>query len=201
MGNDGVAPLTRWKTSRDCISYLSELCDNIKQSPGRLIDLLIQLLKAHNLHGLSDANLALGLHHLMAIVNERCIGDSAKSHIASSHELARSLTRSRDMVLREWEYLSGNESDIMARLGRKDEFSARCTKAIHGLLTPTLITFGAHSGRSIACARPLLVSDAARGWSGMYDGERTKLPVSILTDRGSRKKHVRFLDVLVTEEI
>ncbi|CAG8725294.1 15247_t:CDS:1, partial [Acaulospora colombiana] len=54
----------------------------------------------------------------------------------------------------------------------KEDFSIRCTEVIQSLTNQKPVAFGSQTRRTLACARPLIVQDAATDWLGMHDGER-----------------------------
>lgn len=158
----------------ECIAYLLELCANVKRSPERITHLLIQLTKVY-LEAMSEwsewpePRLALEIQDLMDVASKYCIQGDTRPSIAKSHELAQLLTNSRDAVAPMWERLLAHpDGKLMERLGSKDNFSARCTRAIRDLTTPKLTTFGIRANYSIACAQPVLASDVGVGWLGMH---------------------------------
>jgi hypothetical protein len=160
----------------DCIVYLKELSDEIKRNPGRLIRLLICIVAADldYLRGWEpNVQGALDIYQVLGLAEVHCLNVDMRSYISYVHNLAWLFAQSRDVVLDEWEsLLVKDEESKMEQLGGKEGFSVTCTQVIHGLLKPRLSTFGICASRSLCCARPIIEDDAARGWLGMYEGER-----------------------------
>jgi hypothetical protein len=159
---------------QECISYLLELCANVKASPGRLTRLLVQLTKA-NLEAIlewPEPRLVLEIRYISEVAGKYCVGRSSQSYITHSRELAELLTLSRDVVGFMWDTLLLDPTDrLMEALGDKEEFKRQCTRVIQDIVAPTRTTFGLRASRSLACTRATPTSDAATGWLGMHDGE------------------------------
>jgi hypothetical protein len=159
----------------DSALHLKELSDEVKRSPGRLARLLIHIVAA-DFKYFRERNVtfqcALDIYQVIGIVKEYCLDVDMRSYISYVHNLARLLAQSRDLVLEGWEVLLLRDENTIEQLGDKGDFSVTCTQVIHSLLTPRLSTFGIHASRSLCCARPIIEDDAARGWLGMYEGER-----------------------------
>ncbi|PVF90845.1 hypothetical protein CPB86DRAFT_803262, partial [Serendipita vermifera] len=156
----------------ECTEYLLELVDSVKRSPSRLIRLLIQLAKPSNLFLFRNwVPLAVDLYHILNIIKIHCFNNDTSLHIVDVHELADLLTRKRDAAIEQWNLGTQIWRKSVAPWESKSDFSAECTEVIHRLVSPKLTTFGLGASRSIACARPLMVPDAAVGWLGVYDGE------------------------------
>jgi hypothetical protein len=156
----------------ECISYLLDLCNDVKQSSMRLIRLLAHLTSANveTMRSWANPHLALDVHHILVVTRRYCLGNSAALHIVDRYELARLLTHSRDLVMQKWDvFLSYDSQGLMSAVEGKEEFCRRCTEVIHDLMVPQLTTFGVGASRSIVCARPLCGSDAASNYLGMYD--------------------------------
>ncbi|CAG8618797.1 11898_t:CDS:2 [Acaulospora colombiana] len=155
----------------ECISRLLEFADDVKRHPSRLICLLIKIIWPKNTYDERHFGTqhAMNLYYMVILVEDHCTGDEIRSHIASSHQLASALERERDAVAKWTQSVDLDFLGDISLLGDKDTFIARCTRVIHGLLTPSLKTFGIQASRTLACARPLLVPDAATNWLGMYD--------------------------------
>jgi hypothetical protein len=163
------------KFQPDSILYLKEFSEEVKANPRRLIRLLISIVAAdleHLRYDRRKSQCALDIYQVLGIAKEYCLGVDMGSYISYVHNLAWLFTQSRDLVLEEWELLFPRDENTMGQLGDKEDFSAACTQVIHSLLTPRLFAFGIHASRSLCCARPIIEKDAARGWLGMYEGER-----------------------------
>jgi hypothetical protein len=158
---------------KECIAYLLELCNDIKKSPRRLARLLVQIAKFEFKISFQDyaTDCVVTCHDIMTIVREHYLGDR-RQFISHLYELAEVLIRHRDMLVSDWDHLCTNYPSRMAQFGSKEDFSKKCTQVINGLTEHHLISFGVHVRRSLVCARPVIVQDAAIGWLGIYDGER-----------------------------
>jgi hypothetical protein len=156
----------------ECISYLLELCNNVKQSAMRLILLLIYLTSAdlEAMRTWPNLQLVLDIHHILVVTRSYCLGSRGASTIVYRYELARLLTHSRNLVMRQWDKLLIKDNQgLMSALEAKDEFGRRCTEVIRDLMAPKLTSFGVQTSRLITCARPLCGLDAAIGYLGMHD--------------------------------
>ncbi|PVF91467.1 hypothetical protein CPB86DRAFT_830575 [Serendipita vermifera] len=143
--------LAPWKRdfhpNKDCIIHIFELCNNIKKSPRRLARLLARI-----------ATFELREHYL---------GANIKPFDPQLYELAGILRRHRDALLWDWDMLLRKNQIRMGQLGSKEEFGMKCTQVIYGITGPKLVTFGLRTSRTIACARPYMMHDAAPGWLGI----------------------------------
>jgi hypothetical protein len=155
----------------ECISYLLDLCNDVKQSPMRLIRLLVHLtsLDFQMMRSWTHPGFIMDIHHILVVTRRYCLGNSVALYIVDRYELARLLTHSRDLVMQQWnEFLPYDNQGLMDTL-EAEQFCRRCTEVVHDLMVPQLTTFGVGSSRSIICARPLCGSDAASNHLGMYD--------------------------------
>ncbi|PVG01063.1 hypothetical protein CPB86DRAFT_137795 [Serendipita vermifera] len=169
----------------ECVSRLLEFAEDVKRHPRRLISLLIKLARASYQPNFPGPYTALNLYYMVTVIEGYCTSENTRPHITGSHELAHALIELRDAVVAQWSrVLDENETcpGDRTRLGDKDAFSARCTRAIHGLLTPSPTAFGIQASRSLSCARPLIVANAAIGWLGIHDGERPRPHVPMVPD-------------------
>jgi hypothetical protein len=160
------------RSKPECISYLLDLCNDVKQSSMRLIRLLVHLTSVsfQTMHNWANPGLILDIHHILVVTRRYCLGNSVALYIVDRYELARLLTRSRDLVMRQWKgFLSYDDQSLMDTL-EAEEFCRRCTEVVHDLMVPQLTTFGVRTSQSVFCARPLCGSDAATNYLGMYDG-------------------------------
>jgi hypothetical protein len=158
-----------------CIVYLKELSEAIKHSPERLIRLLIYILAADFKYlqcPIPSFQCALNIYQAVYIAKDYFLDIDMGSYIAYVHNLAWLFAQSRDLALEHWKLLLDRNENAMEQLGDKEDFSVTCTQVIHDLLMPHISTFGIHASRSLCCARPIIEDDAARGWLGMYEGER-----------------------------
>jgi hypothetical protein len=158
---------------KESITYLLELCKDIKKSPRRLARLLVHIarfeVRLSSMYYAADC--VVTCHDIMTIVQEHYLGDR-RQFISQLYELAGVLRRHRDILISDWDELGRKFSSRMAQFGSKEDFGMKCTQVINGLTEHHPTSFGVHSRRSLACARPVIVTDAAIGWLGMYDGER-----------------------------
>jgi hypothetical protein len=177
--NDQISPdLETYKgkiaPDKECITYLLELCNDIKKSPRRLARLLVQTAKFE--FKISSkwyaADCVVVYYDIMTIVREHYLGEDRRQFIRESYELAEVLRRHRDILVSDWDVLYSRNSSKMDQLNSKEDFSMKCTQVINGLTEHHPISFGVHARQSLVCARPVIVQDAAIGWLGMYDGER-----------------------------
>jgi hypothetical protein len=172
MGGEG-APKPK------CMSYLLEICENIKKNPTRLIRLLIRLVKA-NLDFLDrrecDSELVMDLRDIANLTKRHCLGDIGSPPIIYMHELANLLIGYRDEAMRQWKYMEGDKKNSMSQLGDKEVLKAECNEVICLLRAPRRTTFGSRASQSLSCTVPLVQADIRTGWIGMgvYDGERPK---------------------------
>jgi hypothetical protein len=157
----------------ECISYLLELCNDVKQSPMRLIRLLIYLTSTdlEAMRTWPSLQLVLDIHHILVVTRSYCLGSRAGSPIVYRYELARLLTHSRDLVMRQWDKLLIKDNQgLMSALEANDEFGRRYTEVIRDLMALKLTPFGVQTSRLIICVRPLCGLDAVAGYLGMHDG-------------------------------
>ncbi|PVF91468.1 hypothetical protein CPB86DRAFT_830576 [Serendipita vermifera] len=158
--------------NKDCLKYLFELCNDIKKSPKRLSHLLTRIAR-FELQSLYEADIgsALNCRDIIAVVQEYYLGEDGSTFNAQLYELADILRRHLDELVLQWDILQERYQIMMDRLGSKEDFTTKCTQVIHGLTSHKFVTFGLHTSRTLACARPLLLPDVTTGWLGMYDGK------------------------------
>ncbi|CAG8682152.1 14719_t:CDS:2, partial [Acaulospora colombiana] len=84
----------------ECISRLLEFADDVKLHPGRFVVLLAKLAWADYrcFPTRFGPQYALNLYYMITLIEGYCTSDYTKSHIASSHDLARALQKLRDIV-------------------------------------------------------------------------------------------------------
>jgi hypothetical protein len=161
---------TNVEIDRDTISYLLQLTQDVKQDPTRLIRLLIQMAKSdlEYLWEWNDPRCIVDLGNLVEVVKKYCLGNDGTSHIKYSPELALVLTKWRDNLAGYWDGFSDLPEYAIRERIEPNELMKLCTEVIHGLLAPRVARLGLQTTRSIACARPVVATDAAMEWLRMY---------------------------------
>jgi hypothetical protein len=152
------------------IPYLLEFCHDVKQNPVRLTRLLVRMAKADlgYVSFFSDPICAIDLRNIIEVVKRYCLENDRVAHVRDSYELADILTKWRDCLVDGWDLSDEVEGYLMREAIEPEELTIRCTQVIHGLLAPRVTRFGLQASRSIACARPVVAADAARGWLRMH---------------------------------
>jgi hypothetical protein len=160
--------------NRECITYLLELCNDIKKSPTRLAQLLVQIAKFEQKLSstLFASDCIVTCRDIMTVVREHYLGENKKHFIPQLYELARVFKGLRDFFVLYWDFFRNINGHGIALFGRKEDFSLQCTQVINGLTEHHITSFGVHARRSVACVRPAIVHDAAIDWLGMHDGEK-----------------------------
>jgi hypothetical protein len=160
--------------NKECITYLLELCNDIKKSPRRLARLLVQIAKFEQklTSKYYATDCIVNCRDIVTVVREHYLKEDRRQFIPHLYELAQVLKRHRDLLVSDWDFLCSNYQDAMAQFGSKEEFSMECTQVINSLTEYRPISVGICASRSLACARPVFVQDVATGWLGMHDGER-----------------------------
>ncbi|PVF91525.1 hypothetical protein CPB86DRAFT_878465 [Serendipita vermifera] len=170
--NQFINPYSNMKASTDCISYLLELCRDIKCNPGRLTCLLVHVvcsnLKYVKIWG--NPVCVMDLCNVMEVIWECDLGERGTAHITDSYELARLFRECRDQVIGRWNAFRYHElGSLMGQISGKDDFRVKCNEVIHQLTSPPLTIFGLQMRRLITCTRSAVAVDAAAGMLGMYD--------------------------------
>ncbi|PVF96697.1 hypothetical protein CPB86DRAFT_736422 [Serendipita vermifera] len=122
----------------ECISYLLELCENVKRSPVRLTRLLTYLtqIDLEAIQTWVNPHLILDIHHILEVTTRHCSESGATPETTDRRELAHLLEATRDRIIDQWVNLTAKDSQgLMTPLGDKGTFKERCTDVIHGLRT------------------------------------------------------------------
>ncbi|PVF96634.1 hypothetical protein CPB86DRAFT_786718 [Serendipita vermifera] len=166
-------PYSDMRTSTDCISYLLELCRDIKRNPGRLTRLLIHMVSSdlEYINKFDNPICIMDFYDILKVVAECGLGKNGTSHSTDSYELAELVKKCRDKVTDCWEACRkhGNLGSLMEQMSGKEDFRVKCNEAIHDLISRPLTIFGLQTCRSLTCAQPTVAIDAAAGILRMYD--------------------------------
>lgn len=136
-----------------CVEYLAGICEEITNSPTRLMSLVTRVYTSH----IPDYE----EFKAMVLVLERHL-DPEKVNVASTIRCSLAMQLSAKVA--------ESTQDLTWWDPREEaDWLFRCSNVIHALASPRTQLFGKSSGRYMSCMRAPYNQDAGPGWLGIYD--------------------------------